>query len=106
MTSTMMQFSEANDKYLNTMLNFGNSGGIETLKNFNLALRDLQATAGEIVATTYNAELISGAATASRAITGFVNQVEGMFRDSHARMVLIEEAIGRHPTGPRTRDAK
>jgi hypothetical protein len=103
MTSTMMKLSEANDKYLNTMLNFGNAGGIDVLQAINSAFRDFQSTAGEAAAGIYSADMIQLAAKSVRMTIGsFFTDLEGMFTGSGARIV----ATGKPPEYPPTGDTR
>ena len=69
-TATLMKFKDANDQYLETILEFGGKGGVETLAGINKGLRDMQSTLVGVTAGVYGSDAISGLITS---ITGLVN---------------------------------
>ena len=93
MTSTHMQLAESNDKYLNTILEFGNQGGGETMVALNAALRGLQDTLGSIAGGVYGSDAFLGAAKNLREGAEWAKITTGMLSESIRQLNVLKSDL-------------
>jgi len=93
MTSTHMRLTESNDKYLNTILEFGNQGGVETMVNLNAALRGLQDTLGSLAGGVYGSDTFLDLAKSIRAIGEWGKLTTGMFTTTIRQLNVLKSQL-------------
>jgi len=69
-TATFMRFKDVNDAYLDTILEFGGEGGLDSLNSINKALRDFQIALASVSANVANLDTIKTILDAIASVSG------------------------------------